>query len=156
MTKLWQLSLVFVALAVLAGACGNEEADSAAQQQSVTVEAFDNYYEETTIALEPGAEATITLQNGGEVAHSIDIPDLDFEMEAQSGESATSTFTVPDEPGSLEFFCKFHPDDMIGAVTIGGFDQPVEEDVDTGGDDADAEVEVETEGDAGTTDDTDY
>lgn len=157
MAKLWKLSLVFVALSVVAGACGNEGEDSGAQEQSVTVEAFDNYYEETTIALEPGAEATITLQNGGGVAHSIDIPDLDFELEAQSGESATSTFTVPDEPGSLNFFCKFHPDDMTGAVTIGGFDQPVEEDVDTGGDDADAEVDVEPEEDAGAeTDATDY
>ncbi len=156
MTKAWQLSLVFVALSVLAGACGNEGEDSAAQEQSVTVEAFDNYYEETTIALEPGAEATITLQNRGGVAHSIDIPDLDFELEAQSGDSVESTFTVPDEPGSLDFYCKFHPDDMTGVVTIGGVDQPVEEDVDTGGDDADVETEEDTDAGTTTDEDTDY
>lgn len=154
MTQLRKLSLLLVALSTLLGACGNEAEDSGAQEQSVTVEAYDNYYEETTIALEPGAKATIALENAGGVAHSIVIPDLDFELEAQSGESATSTFTVPDEPGSLDFYCKFHPEDMTGVVTIGGVDQPVEEDVDTEGDDA--EVEVEPEDDAGTTDDTDY
>ncbi|MDP9066936.1 MAG: cupredoxin domain-containing protein [Actinomycetota bacterium] len=157
MSKLWKLSLVLVALSMLLAACGTEEEDTAAQEQSVTVEAFDNYYEQTTIALEPGAEATITLANGGGVAHSIDIPDLDFELEAQSGESPTSTFTVPNEPGTLDFYCKFHPDEMTGAVTIGGVDQPVEEDVDTE-EDADAEVDVETEEDGGATtdDEADY
>ncbi len=146
MSKIRKLSLALVALAVVGAACGQEETESAAQEQAVTIEAFDNYYEQTTIALEPGAEATITLQNGGGVVHSIDIPDLDFELEAPSGEAVNSTFTVPDEPGSLDFFCKFHPDEMTGVVTIGGADQPIEEDVDTEGDDGTEDVEEDDPG----------
>ena len=162
MSKLAKVSISFVAVILLAGACGEGDDDSdAAQQQSVTVEAYDNYYEQTSIALEPGAEATVTLENAGGVAHSITVNDLDLEIEAQSGESAESTFTVPDEPGSLDFYCKFHPDEMAGVITIGGADQPIEEDVDTEeDDDTDVDVDVEEEDDAdasgATTDEADY
>lgn len=161
MPKLAKLSIPLVAVMALAGACGNDtEGSDAAQAQSVTVEAYDNYYEQTSIALEPGAEATVTLENVGGVAHSITINDLDVEIEAQSGESAESTFGVPNEPGSLDFYCKFHPDEMTGVITIGGADQDIEEDVDDPDDDdvdVDVDVEEEDDTDAGaSTDEVDY
>ncbi len=154
-----KLSSVGVLCLALAGsACGGGGDDAAGQQQSVTVEAFDNYYEETTIPLELGAEATVTLENGGGVAHSIVIPDLDFELEAQSGETTEGTFSVPNEPGSLDFFCQFHPDEMTGSVTVGGGEEQIEEDVDDpDGDDAEVDVDVEEEDtDGGTTEDIQY
>lgn len=146
MSKLWRVSFALLALVLLAGACGEEEGDSGAQEQALTIEAFDFYYETKTLLVEPGAEVTLTLENAGSVAHSVTVPDLDFELEAQSGESATSTFTAPDEPGSLDFYCKFHPEDMQGVISIGGADQPIEEDVDEE-DDADVEVEVDEDED---------
>ena len=141
MSKLWRVSFALLAALVLAGACGEEDSDSGAQQQSLSIEAFDNYFESETLLVEPGAEVTLTLENGGGVAHSVTIPDLDFELEAQSGNAVDSTFTAPTEPGSLDFYCKFHPDEMEGAISIGGADQPIEED----DDDADVDVDVEEE-----------
>ncbi|MFP5352637.1 MAG: cupredoxin domain-containing protein [Actinomycetota bacterium] len=151
--------LSVVALALVAGACGEEEADSGAQEQALEIEAFDNYYETETLLLEPGAEVTLSFSNGGGVAHSVTVPDLDFELEAQSGDTAESSFSAPDEPGSLDFYCKFHPDEMKGVISIGGADQPIEEDVDSeDDDDADVDVDVDEEDDADAsgTDDPDY
>jgi plastocyanin len=159
MSKLWKLSVLVVALAVIAPACGEGDNDSGAQEQTLEIEAFDNYYESETLLVEPGAEVTLSFANGGGVVHSVTIPDLDFELEAQSGDSVDSTFTAPTEPGSLDFYCKFHPDEMEGVLSIGGSDQPIEEDVDSDDDDDDADVDVDVEEedeDASGTDDPDY
>lgn len=145
MSTLRKLCIPLVALVLVAGACAEEEADTAAQEQSVAIEAFDFYYETETLLVEPGARVTLTFQNGGGVAHSVTIPDLDFEVEAQSGRSVDSTFTAPSRPGTLDFYCKFHPDEMEGVISIGGADQPLEEDVDVEDDDVDVDVEVEDE-----------
>lgn len=146
MGKMSKLSiLIGVVALVAAGAACEEEQDSAAQEQSFTVEAFDNYFEPTSLQFEPGAQVNLTLENGGSVAHSITVPDLDFEAEAQSGESIENSFVAPTTPGSLDFYCKFHPDEMTGTISIGGADQPIEEDVDAPDDDDDADVEVEVE-----------
>lgn len=161
MSKLRKLPILLIvaSLALVVGACGEDDEDSGAQEQSVEVEAFDNYYESETLLLEPGAEVTLSFSNGGSVVHSVTIPDLDFELEAQSGDTVDSSFTAPDEPGSLDFYCKFHPDEMEGVISIGGSDQPIEEDVDTeDDDDADVDVDVEEEDDSDSsgTDDPDY
>ena len=151
--------LMALSVALVAGACGEDEEDSGAQEQSVEIEAFDNYYETETLLVEPGAEVTLSFSNGGGVAHSVTVPDLDFELEAQSGNTVDSTFTAPDEPGSLDFYCKFHPDEMKGVISIGGADQPIEEDVDSEDEDdtdVDVDVEEEEDSDASGTDDPDY
>lgn len=145
MPKLLKLSILFLALALVMGACDDGEEDTAAQESAQTIEAFDNYYEQTSLQLEPGAEATITLANGGSVAHSFTVPDLDLEIEAQSGDEVDGTFAVPDEPGTLDFYCKFHPDEMAGTIAIGGADQPIEEDVDTDEDDDDVDVDADVD-----------
>lgn len=153
MSRLSKISLLLLALALVLGACAEEDEDTAAQESTNTVEAFDFYFEPTSLQLEPGARATITLQNNGGVAHSFTVPDLDLEIEAQSGDSVDGTFTVPDRPGTLDFYCKFHPDEMTGTIAIGGADQPIEEDVDTeDDDDVDVDADVDVEG----TDDPDY
>ena len=147
MSKLLKVSILLAAFALVMGACADDAEDTDAQESANTVEAFDNYFEPTSLQLEPGAEATITLANGGSVAHSFTVPDLDLEIEAQSGDSVDGTFAVPDEPGTLDFYCKFHPDEMAGTIAIGGADQPIEEDVDTEDDD-DTDVDVDATVDA--------
>lgn len=104
---------------------------------SAEVEAFDNYFKNTTVVLEPSVEATVTLTNNGSNLHSFTVPDFDVEVEAEGGATGTVTFVTPEEPGAYEFFCKYHPDEMTGAVTVGNdADGAPEEDVET-------EVEVE-------------
>lgn len=160
MPKRSKLTLAMLAVFVIAAvACGEEDGDSGAQEQTASIEAFDNYFEPTSFQFEPGAEVTLTFENGGSVAHSVTAPDLDFELEAQSGDTVDSTFTVPSEVGTFDFYCKFHPDEMSGTISIGGSDQPLEEDVDTEDDDEDVDVDVEEEDDSdagGTDEDPDY
>ena len=150
--------LVLGAVALAGAACGEDDEDSGAQEQTASIEAFDFYFEPTSFQFEPGAEVTLTLENGGGVAHTVTVPDLDFELEAQSGDSVDSTFAMPDEVGTFDFYCKFHPEEMTGTISVGGSDQPIEEDVDTE-DDEDVDVEVEDDDedtDASGTDDSDY
>ena len=140
-------------------ACGTEEENEPAVSQSLSIEAFDFYFEPTSLAVEVGAEVTIDFTNNGEVTHSWTATDLDAEVEVGGGETGTLTFTAPNEPGSYDFFCKFHPDEMQGTISIGGSDEPMEEDRDPDDDDdEDVDVDVDTnedeDTDAGA--DTDY
>lgn len=116
-----------------------EEEDPQLTETSAQVEAFDFYFQTTTIPLEPTVEATITLVNNGSALHSFSVPDLDVELEAEGGASGTVTFVTPDTPGAYEFFCKYHPEDMTGSLTIGAADaDPVPDETET-------EIEVEDE-----------
>lgn len=152
MTTVGRVALL-ACLALVAGvACGSEEENEPGTSQSLTVEAFDYYFDPTALAVQVGAEVTIDLTNDGSVAHSWTSSDLDVEVEAGSGEDASVTFTAPGEPGSYDFFCKFHPDEMQGTISIGGSDEPVEEQPETE-DDEDVDVDVDTEDD---TSDDDY
>ena len=145
MTK--RVVTLIAALALVAGiACGEEAAEPAAVSETLTIEAFDFYFEPTSLAVEPGASVTIEFTNNGEVAHSWTATDLDAELELTGGESGDLTFTAPDEPGSYDFFCKFHPDEMAGTISIGGAEEPAEEAPEEE-DDEDVDVDVDTDDD---------
>ncbi|HEV3472222.1 MAG TPA: cupredoxin domain-containing protein [Actinomycetota bacterium] len=122
--------LVLVTLLVPGCVFQDEDDDPELLQTAVAIEAFDFYFEPTTIILEAETEATITLTNNGSAAHSFSVPDLDIEIEAEGAEEASSTFVTPSEPGAFEFFCKFHPEDMRGSLSI-GTDETFEEEDDT-------------------------
>lgn len=117
-----------------------DDEDPELVQASAQVEAFDTYFRNTTIVLEPEVEATVTLVNNGSLLHSFTAPDLDVEVEAEGGESASVTFVTPETPGAYEFFCKYHPEEMTGAVTVGADAEAVPEETDV-----EVETEVETE-----------
>lgn len=103
-----------------------------------TVQAFDFYFDPTTVILEPGVEANITLENAGEQTHSFTSPDLDVEIVAEGADTVSTTFVTTEEAGAFEFFCKFHSE-MTGVISIGQGEDPTIED------DEDVEVETETE-----------
>ena len=107
-----------------------EEEGTELSEMTASVAAFDFYFETETVILEPEVEATIEFTNNGSNLHSFSVPDLDVEVEAEPAETATVTFVTPDVPGPYEFFCKYHPDDMAGAITIGA-DQGVPDDTET-------------------------
>ncbi|MEA2435122.1 MAG: hypothetical protein QOG54_2579 [Actinomycetota bacterium] len=139
------LLLSFVAL--LSVACGNDTNEAAAQTQTLDVTAFDFHFENETLLIEPGASVTINFTNNGENLHSFTVDDFNLEIEANSGESVSSTFTAPTTPGAYDFYCKYHPDDMQGTISIGGASDPINnpDDNPTNEDDADVEVDVDTE-----------
>ncbi len=135
----------------VAGGCGREEENEAAVSQSLSVETFDFYFEPTSLGADVGAEVTVELMNNGSVSHTWTSTDLDAAVEAGAGEEATVTFTAPNEPGSYDFFCEFHPDEMQGTISIGGSDEPVEEQPEDEDEDDDVDVDVETENEDDTT-----
>jgi len=151
-------SLFVLALVVAIGvSCGSEENGSdAAVEQNLEIQAFDFYFDPTALSADVGAEVTIEFTNSGSVAHSWTSPDLDVEVEASAGEESQVTFVAPSEPGSYDFFCEYHPEEMQGTISIGGSDEPVEERPETDEDedvDVDVDVEDEDSNEAGTTDD---
>lgn len=153
-----RIATVLACVALAAVGCGSEQETEPAVSESLTVEAFDFYFEPTSLAVEPGAAVTIELVNAGSVAHTWTSTDLDAELEVGSGENGELTFTAPAEPGSFDFFCKFHPDEMAGTISIGGAEEPVEEEPEED-DDEDVDVDVDTdeeEDDAGAGADDDY
>ncbi|HWC14194.1 MAG TPA: cupredoxin domain-containing protein [Actinomycetota bacterium] len=134
----WVAGVVALVLLVGAPACvfREEDDDPELVQASAQVEAFDTYFRNTTVVLEPEVEATVTLVNNGSALHSFTVTDFDVEVEAEGATSASVTFVTPTTPGAYEFFCKYHPEDMTGALTIGSDAEAVPEET---------EVEVETE-----------
>lgn len=123
------MALILV-LGALGTACQNAgDTEDAAVTQAIEVEAYDFYFEETSIVLELGADVTVDFTNAGENTHSFTVPDLDLEIEAESAETTEFSFELPNEPGLLDFYCKYHPDDMNGTISIGGADVPIEEGV---------------------------
>jgi plastocyanin len=128
------LVLVLVVLASFAPACTVNETDddeSDELTQEVALDAYDFYFKQTSMQLSLGADVTVNFTNNGDTTHSFTVPDLDLETEVESAEATEINFQVPDEPGVLDFFCKFHPDDMKGTISIGGADVPLEEQEDT-------------------------
>ncbi|MDQ4124359.1 MAG: cupredoxin domain-containing protein [Actinomycetota bacterium] len=86
---------------------------------STEVRATDFAFDPELIEVDPGQDAEITLVNAGNVAHTFTSEELDVDVEAASGAEASATFTAPDEDGTFEYVCRFHPQ-MKGEVVVGG------------------------------------
>ncbi len=75
------------------------------------------------IAAAPGEEITISLRNEGAVLHNLEITELGVLIEAEPGLTDEATFTLPDSPGELVFFCNIpgHREaGMEGVLTLSG------------------------------------
>lgn len=140
-----RLAILLATVALLGTACGNAANDAAAQAQTISLTAFDFYFEDTALLMEPGASVTLKFTNNGDNLHSFTLSDWGIEVEADGGETVDTTFTVPETPGSYDFLCKYHPDEMQGTVSVGGADQPVDQPDATTTDDGDIDVEVDVE-----------
>ncbi len=119
-------SVIALIAILLVGACGGGEETASGEMGedpgggiTTTVVAKDNSFDTAKLEFQPGAEVTVTLENQGEAEHTFSIEELDVEVEAHGGESAETTFTVPDS-GTYEFFCEYHPDDMTGTLAVLG------------------------------------
>lgn len=86
---------------------------------STEVRATDFAFDPELIEVDPGQDAEITLVNAGNVAHTFTSEELDVDVEAASGAEASATFTAPDEDGTYEYVCRFHPSEMKGEVVVG-------------------------------------
>jgi plastocyanin len=125
-----RLAALMLVSALVLGACGGDDDGSSnggnggdggsgdAGGMSVDVTAADFAFDPTTIEAEAGQEVTVTLVNEDDAEHSFTIDDPSVDTEAHGGESAEVSFTAPDS--SVEFYCRYHPDQMQGEVAVGG------------------------------------
>jgi len=138
------------------GACADQEEDpNAPVSQEVELEAFDFYFSEETFMFDLGTNVTFDFVNAGGATHSFTADDLDIDVEAAAGESTELTIDLPDEPGVFDFYCKYHPDNMKGTVSIGGATDPIDEDDAPADNDAEGEDDpdvVEEDNEAGGSD----
>jgi plastocyanin len=120
------LSVLLAALLLFAGACGGgddgEEAGAGEDVESadalpVTMTAGDFKFEPESLEGHATHTVDLTFVNEDDVEHSFTIDDMEVDVEAEGGEEATATFT-PEETGTFEFYCKYHPDTMSGELTV--------------------------------------
>jgi plastocyanin len=116
-------------VALLATACGGDDGGSPAASgddggggaggggSSVTVTAADFSFDPESVTAATGD--TIELSNEGESPHNIQAEEAGLDEDVDPGK--TVSIDLADvEPGTYDFICKFHPDDMKGTLEITG------------------------------------
>jgi plastocyanin len=114
-------------VALLAAACGGDDGGEASAADdgggngggggSVTLTAEDFSFDPGTVTAAVGD--TIELSNEGEAPHNLQAEDAGLDQDVDAGESV-SIDLADVEPGTYDFICKFHPDDMQGTLEISG------------------------------------
>lgn len=121
MTTPRSLIALLSCFAFLAAACGEGgttgERPGDAAGKTIAVEATDFAFDPADISADAGETVELTFVNAGEVEHSFTIDDV-VDIEAEGGEETTMSFTTPD--ATVDFYCKFHPDQMQGELAVGG------------------------------------
>jgi plastocyanin len=69
------------------------------------------------VTVNVGDSVTWTLAGGAHTTSSGSTPDLDGLWDQALTADAPFTFTF-EEPGTYEYFCRFHADFMTGTVTV--------------------------------------
>jgi plastocyanin len=113
-------------VALLATACGGDDGGSPAASgdggggggsSSVTVTAADFSFDPETVTAAAGD--TIELSNEGDSPHNLQAEEAGLDEDVDPGE--TVSVDLGDvEPGTYDFICKFHPDDMKGTLEVTG------------------------------------
>ena len=87
-----------------------------------TIQGTDSLqWQPNTITAKPGDKVTLTINNSGNTAHNFISPALGVSngQEVATGKSTTVTFTVPNQPGTYQFWCSIpgHAEaGMVGEV----------------------------------------
>jgi plastocyanin len=83
----------------------------------ITVSASDFSFSPAVVTVNVGDSVTWTLAGGAHTTSSGSTPDLDGLWDQALTADAPFTFTF-EEPGTYEYFCRFHADFMTGTVTV--------------------------------------
>jgi len=70
--------------------------------------ARDFSFQPAELVVTGGKQVTITVVNRGKVAHNLSIPSVEIDVDVDKGEDGRVIFVLPEEPGNVEFSCKFH------------------------------------------------
>jgi len=96
---------------------------------TIDVSMRDNFFEPAEFTVKAGQEVTFNATNDGAAIHNMHVAGADNEYgtddDVQSdpqlvdpGDTATLTWTAPDEPGVYDFQCDVHLPDMAGTITV--------------------------------------
>jgi plastocyanin len=114
-------SAVLITLAF--AACGDDDEDvdeSADDAASDTVQLVASDFEFTPAELPfaAGEETQITFTNTGQAKHNFTVDGTDVDEDVDANGEVTFDFTAPGQTASFQ--CKYHPDTMLGTITITG------------------------------------
>ena len=127
MRRAHAVTAIVLALALPFAGCGGDDDDGGdesapAEEQerpsgpTSDITAKDFAFDPSEVTLEAGREVTLVLTNEDSAEHNITVEDLDVDEDAEGGETGQATIT-PDA-GSYDFFCKYHPNQMQGTITV--------------------------------------
>jgi plastocyanin len=74
-------------------------------------------FDKTSLDMQAGSQVKVEIRNQGQAEHNFTFTEAGANQDVEAGEDATATFTAP-AAGSYQFFCKYHPSQMKGAVTV--------------------------------------
>ncbi|HZA81170.1 MAG TPA: cupredoxin domain-containing protein, partial [Actinomycetes bacterium] len=74
-------------------------------------------FDQTALDLKAGSSYTVEVDNQDSAEHNFTFEAADADQDVEAGEDATATLTAP-AAGSYQFFCKYHPTQMKGTVTV--------------------------------------
>lgn len=119
------VSVLLAALLLFAGACGGGDDGgeagggdmSNADTLPITMTASDFKFKPDSFEGHSTHTVDLTFVNEDDAEHSFTIDELEVDVEAAGGEEATATFT-PEEPGTYEYYCTYHPDTMTGELKV--------------------------------------
>src|SRR5258708_8474929 len=104
------------------GGCGSAAATKGGSGgESVSLEARNFQFSQTTLTLPANSTIHLTVKNAGTVHHNFSIKELGVNQDIETpGSSQTITFTTKSD-ASYEFFCEYHrvTNGMKGTLTVG-------------------------------------
>jgi plastocyanin len=117
-----KLACILIAggMAMALGACGSSSTASSGGE-SVSLEAQDFHFSQTTLTFPANTTISLTVKNAGSVHHNFSIKELGVNQDIETpGDSKTVTFTTKGD-ATYTFYCEYHRDSkgMKGTATIG-------------------------------------
>ncbi len=132
------LTIVLLAIGVIAAACGENEkyenaspaattaaqatapAQASAAAGAVNVAQLDFRFQPDKLTAQVGRSVTVDVTNNGKASHTFTITELNVDKTLAPGEKASVTFT-PTGSGTLAYFCRFHRSrGMEGSLSVSG------------------------------------
>jgi plastocyanin len=90
-------------------------ASGGSEQVSLTAKGIA--WSQTQLNLPAGKQVTVKVDNQDTVEHNFTLKEANAEQDVEGGESVEVSFMAP-AAGSYQFFCKYHPSQMKGTVTV--------------------------------------
>lgn len=119
-----QAVAVVAALAVLAVACGGEDAIGEPVDGELRVLMKDNYFEPKRIVVPAGETIVVTAVNAGVLPHNMIVVSRDAEgknfrsdLRVDGGQESVFEMTL-NRPGTYRFECGLHLPQMVGTITV--------------------------------------